>query len=187
MDHYIDIRLRPDPEFPARQLLGALYSKLHRALAQIGCNDIGVSFPDVSQDGNRLGGCLRLHGDIAVLQRMSTQDWLAGMRDHVTVGEIKPVPNTALHRSIRRVQVQSNAARMRRRLMRRKGISEAEALRQIPDAASRHTDLPFITLRSQSTGQTFPLFLLHGAPTNEPTNGSFNAYGLSPSATVPWF
>jgi CRISPR-associated endonuclease Csy4 len=32
MDHYLDIRLRPDPYFPEAMLMGALYSKLHRAL-----------------------------------------------------------------------------------------------------------------------------------------------------------
>lgn len=32
MDHYIDILLLPDPEFPASMLMGALYNKLHKAL-----------------------------------------------------------------------------------------------------------------------------------------------------------
>jgi CRISPR-associated endonuclease Csy4 len=187
MDHYMDIRLRPDPEFAAHQLLGALYSKLHRALVQIDSNDIGVSFPDVSQDGKRLGQRLRLHGTAAALRGLSSRGWLEGMRDHVDVNETKPAPQTALHRSIRRIQVQSNAARLRRRLMLRKGVSEMEALKQIPDAASRKTDLPFITLRSQSTRQAFPLFILHDAPTKEQIAGPFNAYGLSQIATIPWF
>lgn len=109
------------------------------------------------------------------------------MRDHVNVDDMKPVPATDLHRTIQRIQVQSSAARLRRRLMRRKDISEAEALKQIPDSASRQTDLPFITLRSQSTGQTFPLFIRHNKASNTSTPGTFNAYGLSQTATVPWF
>ena len=32
MDHYVDIDVRTDPEFPAHQLMSALYAKLHRAL-----------------------------------------------------------------------------------------------------------------------------------------------------------
>ena len=32
MDHYLDIRLLPDPEFPAPLLMNALFTKLHRAL-----------------------------------------------------------------------------------------------------------------------------------------------------------
>lgn len=187
MDHYIDIRLRPDPEFAAHQLMGALYSKLHRALTEIDSSNIGVSFPDVSADGRRLGQRLRLHGDVAALQKMTARDWLTGMRDHVCVDETRRVPDTALHRSVRRIQVQSNAARLRRRLMRRKNISEADALKQIPDSASRQTDLPFLSLRSHSTAQSFPLFIQHQAPTGEPTAGPFNTYGLSRTATVPWF
>ena len=33
MNHYVDIELRPDPEFVANHLMSALYAKLHRALA----------------------------------------------------------------------------------------------------------------------------------------------------------
>lgn len=187
MDHYIDIRLRPDPEFPAHQLLEALYSKLHRVLVQRASDNIGVSFPDVSKDGKHLGQRLRLHGDAAVLQSLSARDWLKGMRDHVIIDDMKPAPATNLHRTVQRIQVQSSAARLRRRLIRRKGISEAEALKQIPDSASRQTDLPFITLRSQSTGQAFPLFIRHNATSKESTSGTFSAYGLSQTATIPWF
>lgn len=32
MDHYLDIRVLPDPEFSAQTLLEALFAKLHRAL-----------------------------------------------------------------------------------------------------------------------------------------------------------
>ena len=45
VSHYIDIHLRPDPEFAAHQLMAALYSKLHRELAQGKFTEIGVGFP----------------------------------------------------------------------------------------------------------------------------------------------
>ena len=32
MDHYLDIRVLPDPEFGQVELLNALYAKLHRVL-----------------------------------------------------------------------------------------------------------------------------------------------------------
>ena len=57
MDHYIDIRVQPDPEFTASQLLNALFAKLHRALGQVADGKIGISFPQV---GKTLGECLRL-------------------------------------------------------------------------------------------------------------------------------
>ncbi|MDS0116062.1 type I-F CRISPR-associated endoribonuclease Cas6/Csy4, partial [Enterobacter hormaechei subsp. steigerwaltii] len=45
MDHYIEIRVLPDPEFSEEMLMPALMAKLHRALGQRGKGDIGVSFP----------------------------------------------------------------------------------------------------------------------------------------------
>ncbi|WP_251265995.1 type I-F CRISPR-associated endoribonuclease Cas6/Csy4, partial [Enterobacter hormaechei] len=45
MDHYIEIRVLPDPEFSEEMLMAALMAKLHRALGQRGKGDIGVSFP----------------------------------------------------------------------------------------------------------------------------------------------
>lgn len=187
MNRYIDIRLRPDPDFPSHQLMSALYSKLHRALVQLHRDDIGVSFPDLSQDGKRLGHRLRLHSTTDALQHLANGDWLTGMRDHVQISDMQSVPETTLHRFIRRVQIQSSAPRLRRRLMRRKGISEDEALQHIPDSASRRTTLPFVLLRSRSTAHAFPLFIEHGILQEHPIGGPFNTYGLSQTATVPWF
>lgn len=36
MDHYIEIRVLPDPEFTEEMLMAALMAKLHRALGQRG-------------------------------------------------------------------------------------------------------------------------------------------------------
>lgn len=44
MDHYLDLKLLPDPEFPEPQLMSALLSKFHRALHDLRRNDIGISF-----------------------------------------------------------------------------------------------------------------------------------------------
>ncbi|WP_256379702.1 type I-F CRISPR-associated endoribonuclease Cas6/Csy4, partial [Arhodomonas sp. KWT] len=42
LDHYLDIRVLPDPEFQQSMLLGALVSKLHRGLVDIDADDIGI-------------------------------------------------------------------------------------------------------------------------------------------------
>ncbi|MCL1552323.1 type I-F CRISPR-associated endoribonuclease Cas6/Csy4, partial [Xanthomonas nasturtii] len=56
------------------------------------------------------------------------------------------------------------------------------------DAVAEQLSLPFVVLGSCSTGQaSFPLFIRHGPLLSEPKNGSFNSYGLSQEATVPWF
>ncbi|MGE3419551.1 MAG: type I-F CRISPR-associated endoribonuclease Cas6/Csy4, partial [Bradyrhizobium sp.] len=81
MDRYIEIRVLPDPEFPSNHLMGALFSKLHRALAAMAGGEIGISFPDAASDPPRLGERLRVHGSDDALKRLAALDWLKGMRD----------------------------------------------------------------------------------------------------------
>lgn len=187
MDHYVDIDVQQDPEFPVHQLMSALYAKLHRALVAQNCTLVGVSFPGFGLKGPYLGTRLRLHGDLAALSALLASDWLAGMRDHVTLTQPTRVPATAKHCAVRRVQVKSSPERLRRRLMRRHGIDAQEACQRIPDEAARLVDLPFVQLRSTSTGQSFRLFIEHGPAQDNPIPGGFNAYGLSQLATIPWF
>ena len=187
MDHYLDIDLRPDPEFPAYQLMSALYSKLHRALAGLGSEHLGVSFPRFDEAAPHLGDRLRLHGSANDLAGLMEVPWLTGMRDHVHVGTPGPVPGRTLHRVVRRVQAASSPERLRRRLIRRHQLNEAEARRRIPDSVAERLRLPFVQLLSSSTGQSFRLFVAHEAIREEPVAGRFNAYGLSQGATVPWF
>ena len=187
MDHHVDIDLRPDPEFAPHQLMSALYAKLHRGLVALNATGVGVSFPGFDTKAPHLGNRLRLHGDLAALSELMSTDWLSGMRDHVTSSPPTPVPPTAKHRPVRRVQSKSNPERLRRRLMRRQDIDEQQARARIPDTTAEFMHLPFVQLRSTSTGQTFRLFVAHGSLQDEPAAGQFNFYGLSQHATVPWF
>lgn len=187
MDHYLEIRLLPDPEFPATTLMNALFSKLHRGLVGHGHGAIGVSFPDVTDAHRGLGSRLRLHGRAADLRDFMAANWLAGMRDHVAIDGPAPVPAGARHRVVRRVQAHSNPERERRRLIARKGVSAEEALAAIPDNRAEQLDLPFILLSSQSTGQQFRLFIEHLPIEGESRPGTFGSYGLSPATTIPWF
>ena len=187
--HYIDLILLPDPEFSHAHLLGALLSKLHRALVQLKASDIGVSFPqhvNAPLGKRTLGAVLRLHGTPAALQLLMAEPWLKGMRDHVQVSELAAVPAGAQHRLVQRRQFKTNAERLRRRRMQRKGETAEQALAAIPDSMEHKPNLPFAQLRSSSTGQPFCLFVEHGALQPQAL-GSFNTYGLGLGATVPWF
>ncbi|MGV2442369.1 type I-F CRISPR-associated endoribonuclease Cas6/Csy4, partial [Bacillus atrophaeus ATCC 9372] len=82
---------------------------------------------------------------------------------------------------------QSSPERLRRRFAKRHQLSEAEARERIPDSAAQMLKLPYLQLRSHSTGQHFRLFLQLGAAQEHPIAGTFNSYGLSQSATLPWF
>lgn len=187
MYHYIDLRLLPDPEVAQPHLMGALFSKLHRALVAQHSENIGISFPAVQTEPPWLGDCLRLHGDQTALTGLTTSNWLAGMRDHVHATAVLAVPPKASFRVVSRVQAKSNPERLRRRQMRRHGLDAAQALVRVPDTAAERLDLPYVQLRSQSTEQSFRLFIRHGELLKTSTVGTFGAYGLSATTTIPWF
>lgn len=187
MDSYIELHLLPDPEFPANTLMNALFAKLHRGLVSSGEGRVGVSFPDVERKVSGLGERLRLHGRVADLERLMSVNWLQGMRDHLSCSEVTPVPAMSAHRVVRRVQAKSSPERERRRLIARKGISVDEAIEAIPDSATQLLRLPYLQLASQSTQQQFRLFVEHLPLQKEAVQGTFSAYGLSSSGTVPWF
>lgn len=187
MDHYVELKLRPDPDFQATQLMSALFAKLHRTLAARSVKDIGVSFPGFRTDIPHLGERMRLHGARFSLERLLDTDWLYGMHDHVMVGRVEAAPPHAQHRVVRRVQAQSSPERMRRRAMRRHGLDAAQARQRIPDSAARFVHAPYVQLRSASTGQSFRLFIEHGPLIDDSQPGTFTSYGLSQAATVPWF
>ncbi len=188
LSHYIDLHLRPDPEATPTHLLAALYTRLHRALAAApSAPGIAVGFPGYDGSCHTLGDCLRLYGSEAALQPWAAGTWLGSLRDHVRATAPLPVPAHTAHRMLRRIQVKSSPERLRRRLMKRHQLSEEQAHQRIPDSVGRMTDLPYVQLASTSTAQQFKLFLALGPALAQPQAGNFNTYGLSATATVPWF
>lgn len=187
MDHYQEIQLRPDPEFTPSVLMNALFGKMHRALVSQNSRSIGVSFPDMAQERPYLGDRLRLHGTVDNLKQLMGTNWLTGMHDHLFLGAISTVPSGSLHRVVRRVQARSSVERLRRRLVKRKGLTMDQARLAITDSEEERLTLPYVILRSQSSGQTFRLFVEQRPPEPDPVYGEFGLYGLSPTATIPWF
>lgn len=187
MTHYLDIHLLPDPEFGTPMLLGALLTKLHRALVQQGANNVAISLPGYDLAGSSLGHTLRLLAPAGALDQLMARPWLQGMQDHIRLASLQAVPATAQHITLRRVQAKSNPERLRRRQMKRHGLTEAQARERIPDAAAELLRLPYVALRSASTGQSFRLFLRQGPAQAQAISGDFNSYGLSGTATIPWF
>jgi CRISPR-associated endonuclease Csy4 len=185
--HYIDITLLPDAEFAQAHLLGALMAKLHRALVQLRSDDIGVSFPQYSVRPRSLGGALRLHGSETGLLRLMAQPWLHGMRDHVRSTQPATVPPGATQLIVQRRQFKTSVDRLRRRRMRRKGETPAQAAAAIPSSIERRPHLPYLLLRSASTSQPFCLFIDQTQNGVEAMLGTFNSYGLSLGASVPYF
>lgn len=186
MSHYLDILLRPDPEIAPHQLMAALYAKLHLALVQLDSSTLGVSFPGYTEKPASLGNSLRVVGPEADLLRLLALPWLGGLQDHLHTSAVAAVPPQVGYRRLSRVQAKSNPERLRRRQMKRHGLSEEQARARLPDTCAETLALPFVVLRSASTAQTFRLFL-RCQTASGPASGAFNTYGLSATATVPWF
>ncbi|KQR74813.1 type I-F CRISPR-associated endoribonuclease Cas6/Csy4 [Burkholderia sp. Leaf177] len=184
--HFINITLLPDPEFSQVHLLGALVAKLHKALVRLRREDIGVSFPEYSLRPRSLGKVVRLHGGEATLLGLMAHSWLQGMRDHVAVSAVALIPDGATYQIVQRRQFKTNVERMRRRRMRRKDESIEQAAAAIPDSVERTPNLPYVQMRSASTGESFCLFI-DQAVALAGVSGKFNGYGLSQGATVPCF
>lgn len=184
MDHYIDIRVLADPEFSEGLLMNALFSKAHRVIAELGGGEVGVCFPEY---GKTLGKHLRLHGSKMSLERLMADGWLKGLRDYTEVSSISQVPANAKFRVVKRVQAKTNIDRLRRRSVSKGWLNQEEANTQITPDKERRLKLPFLQLKSRSTGQSFCLFIEHGKITDQARNDKFSTYGLSSNSTIPWF
>jgi CRISPR-associated endonuclease Csy4 len=190
MDHYVDIQILENSDFEATFLLNRLYEKFHLGLVDSGINlQVGASFPSASlKPTNSLGNVLRLHGTFGNLESFIGKQWFVSLLGYVNVGKVLLIPSEVKVGSVRRVQIQSSAERLRRRFMRRHDVDMATAKLKIPDTASKkNTNLPWLQLRSSSTGQEFRLFVEVRILGGVPVIGEFNRYGLSSTATVPIF
>lgn len=183
--HYIDFFVTADEEIAEADLMADLFSRLHLALVRHGARDIGVSFPSHFEGIYRkIGNHLRLHGTEKALSTLMSQRWTVGLLNlqHSTVLE---VPATASYRQVLRRQVKTGLDRInRRRVRRQRERGEKEVPLVMEKISQDALDLPYIKVRSQSTGHAFSLFLKH-AESKVSTSTQFNMYGIG--GTVPWF
>ena len=184
MDYYLEIKILPDPEFKNSTLMNALFSKLHRALGQVGQGAIGVSFPGFDKKG--LGSLLRVHGTEQKLGQLMEANWLVGMRDNTSISALSPVPDSAQHRTVSRIQAKS-AHNKRKRSIAKGWLTEQEAFEKIPDSQQKELSLPYAQLKSLSNKNPMRVYIQHGPLLDEPVSGPFSSYGLSGTATVPWW
>lgn len=187
MDHYLELRLLPDPEFTATVLLSALFAKLHRALVELPDAGLGISFPGYDTTGPGLGDRLRIHGSAAALSQLHQRPWLTGMRDHLAPADPHPTPPSNHTVLVRRVQTRSSPERQRRRLVTRFGLTAEQARARRPEQHGKRLDLPWVEVSSTSTSQRFRLFIDQQPRPGPIVPGPFSPYGLSSIATVPWF
>jgi len=192
MKFYIEITLLSNDEIPIYFLWQKLYPQIHLGLVEIqdaqGNVPVGVSFPQYNEALNLLGCRLRiLAEDKQTLESFNVAKWLNRLTDYVDIKQIQSVPeNITEFAFFKRQQVKSSKERLARRKAKREGMDYDQALKQLNGYDEKRVKTPFININSQSSDKQFRLFIKkHSA--DKAQTGQFNSYGLSKTATVPWF
>ena len=183
MDHYIEIQIKPDAEMRENVLLNKVYTKFHKALFSLNSTKIGISFPKYKI---LLGDMIRIHGTANKLSEFQNTNWLGGLKGYCEITKIQPIPNDVNYRTVSRKQANMTAAKFRR-LIKRGSVSEEEAKKYKAKMYSQGLDNPYLELNSTSNGHKHRRYIEFGNYQESPVAGEFDQFGLSKTATVPWF
>jgi len=197
MKYYLDITLLPDAEANLGFLWQKVYQQIHLGLAEnkIAKNQsaIAVSFPDYGNKEFPLGDKLRLFAATQTeLEKLNTAKWLSRLTDYTHVKSIKQVPEKVdQHVCFKRKQFKSNLIKEASRRAKYKDESLTEALNHF-EHYDQKCRLPYINMSSLSmknvndASRNFKLFIGQEI-FDKAQSGGFNCYGLSKTATIPWF
>lgn len=183
MEYYVDITLKTDAEMRANELLNKVYAKLHKELCDLQATDVGVSFPHYQV---LLGNVLRIHSSEFRLTPIQAGQWLGGLIGYCDVGALGKVPENSQHRTVSRKQANMTASKLRR-LCKRGSITDEEAKKYRAKMYAQGLDNPYVELESNSNGHRHRRFIEFGPLLDAATEGRFDQFGLSRTATIPWF
>jgi CRISPR-associated endonuclease Csy4 len=195
MQHYQEITLLPNDEIGHYFLWSKIYQQIHFALVKLAAGKesaVGVSFPEYSKSQPRLGRKARLFAeDVATLNALNITEWLNRLSDYCHISSVKSVPDNTQYVHVIRKQCVTSPERLARRRAKRKGESYEQALSHYEGLKVKGSHLPFIEMRSESTqnGSDKNRFrlLVDQHVVAKSQSGVFSCYGLSKTATVPWF
>ena len=183
MKYYFDIQIKPDAEMRLNTILNTIYTKLHKALCDLQSTNIGVSFPKYEIT---LGNVLRIHGDESILNDLQGLNWIGAMSGYCKVGNIQSIPANAKFRTVSRKQTTMSQSKLNR-LIKRGSIPEEEIKQYKAKMFSKGLDIPYVELMSTSNGHKHRRYIEFGELVDNPVPGEFDQFGLSKTATVPWF
>lgn len=183
MDYYIDIKIKPDAEMRENLLLNKVYSKLHKALFTLNSSEIGVSFPRYHV---MLGDVIRIHGVEEKLIELQKTNWLGGLSGYCEVCEVQAIPEQVTYRTISRIQSNMTEAKLRR-LIKRGSIPSENIKAYKAKMFTQGMDNPYFELVSTTNGHKHRRYIELGELKAEKTSGEFDTFGLSQTATIPWF
>lgn len=183
MNSYIELQLKPDAEMREAELSSKVFTKFHKALVQLKTNQIGISFPKAHL---KLGRVFRIHDEASLLNDFQGLNWLGPLSGYCQQSDILPVPENTQYRVI--FEKRSNLSKAKlRRLIARGSIDKEGEKRYKVKMLSQGFDNPYLDLFSSSTEQVHRKFFAFSEIKDEPNSGTFNTYGLSNTATIPWF
>jgi len=183
MKYYIDIKLLPDEEIPIYFIRNKIYTKLHKALFTSKSTEIGVSFPRYKV---MLGGVIRIHGSESNLTELQSSDWLGGLKGYCSASSIQKIPADVMYRNISRKQANMTEAKLRR-LVKRGSISKEDIKNYKAKMFATGLDNSYLELQSGSNGHKHRRYIQFSELLSEPVRGEFDQFGLSKTATIPWF
>lgn len=205
MNYYQEITLLPEEDVSLGFIWQNVFQQVHIALVEhkvaADQSAIAVGFPQYGQKGFPLGSKLRLFAkEQAALEKLDICKWLSRLEDYTHVKGIKAVPDEAEYVVFSRKHVKTPARIEKDMQAKAKLWSEksakplVECLLALEKSKPKgHCTLPFIFLHSQKTKQRspdtnskFPLFIQMKVD-DKAQLGTFDCYGLSKTATVPWF
>ena len=195
MKYYLELTLLDCPEFSLYELWSQLYTQLHLALVEAKNQEqkvsVGFSFPQYRFNPEKklgfLGTKLRLFAQTEEeLNQLHIKKWLDRLTDYVHITSIREVPeNIKGYAVYKRKQPKTNAERLARHRAKRGDIDFDEALSRYQNVVTT-TDLPFIQMKSLTSGQPFKLFI-EKQPAEQSASQVFSTYGLSSESSIPEF
>ena len=203
MKFYLDITLLPDAEVNIGFIWQKVYQQIHIALVEnktaSGNSAIAVSFPEYGSKNFPLGSKLRLLAQTQdQLNKLNAPKWLSRLTDYCHVTSIKETPQAVSEFvCFSRFRIKSNFLKkaQRRAIHLNKPLDEVITYMQAEDKARGicyETKLPFINMQSaekegaDGVRHNFKLFVEQKL-LSEIVIDDFDCYGLSKTATVPWF
>jgi len=183
MDYFIDVQLLPDAEMRENVLLNMVYTKFHKALFDLNSSSIGISFPKYQL---KLGNLIRFHGSSSDLEALQQSNWLGALSGYCRISSISKIPEQVQYRKVSRIQSNMTQSKLNR-LLKRGSIKPEQVREYKAKLFTKGLDNPYVELQSASNGNKHRRYIQFGELKSEPTSGEFDFFGLSKSATIPWF
>ena len=200
MNFYQELTFVSNAEVNLGFIWEKVFQQLHITLVEnkIGVNESAIGFSFVSYGVHQfpLGNKLRLFANSEnELVKLDIHECLKRLNDYCHVGFIKPVPaDIKQYALFKRKIVKTIKSKAKRKAKYLNKPYDEVLSSLLKDGEPIKKKLPYINVESLSTKKRFDQnvsypFLLFIEQTlfDSPQDGSFDCYGLSKTATVPWF